>query len=73
MSQYQFSTLEKTKRGRHPTLSSLLKRSFLKIAHGSDDRRLQINLCLYQVAPICLLQRLISVDLDFHNVSSHSY
>ena len=28
MSQYQFSTLEKTKHGRHPTLSSLLKRSF---------------------------------------------
>ena len=27
-SQYQFSTLEKTKLGRHPTLSSLLKRSF---------------------------------------------
>ena len=30
-------------------------RSFPWIAHGSDDRRLQINLCLYQVAPICPL------------------
>ena len=27
-SQYQFSTLEKTKHGRHPTLSSLLRRNF---------------------------------------------
>ena len=31
VSQYQFSILERTKRGRHPTLSSLLKRSFPKL------------------------------------------
>ena len=61
---------QKTKHGRHPILNNLLKRSFPWIAHGGDDRRLQINLCLYQVAPICLHQQLISVDLDFRNVSS---
>ena len=51
-SQSQFSTLEKTKHGRHPTLNYLLKRSFPWIAHGNDDRKLRINLCLYHVAPI---------------------
>ena len=49
----QFSTLEKTKHGRHPTLNNLLKRSFPWIAHGNDDRRYQIDLCLYWVDPIC--------------------
>ena len=45
-------------------------RSSPRIAHGSDDQRLQINQCLYQFAPICLLQQLISMDLDFRSVSS---
>ena len=50
----QFSTLEKTKHGHHPILNILLKRSFPWIAH---DQRLQINLCFYQVAPICPLEQ----------------
>ena len=53
-----------------PTLSNLLKRSFPWIAHGNDDRRLQINLCLYQVAPISPLSQLNSRDVDFRNFSS---
>ena len=65
----QFSTLEKTKHGRHPILNNLLKRSFPWIAHGSDDRRLQKNLCLYQVAPISPLEQLNSMDLDSRNIS----
>ena len=40
------------KNGHYPTLSGLLKRSFPWTAHGNDDRRLRINLCLYQVVPI---------------------
>ena len=63
----QFSTLEKTKHGRHPILNNLLKRSFPWIAHGSGDQRIQINLYLHQVALIYLLQQLVSMDLDFHN------
>ena len=70
LSWFQFSTLEKTKHGRHPILNNLLKRSFPWIAHGSVDWRLQINLCLYRVALIYLLLQLISMDVDFRNVSS---
>ena len=65
-----FHSWEDQTHGRHPILSNLLKRSFPWIAHGSVDRRLQINLCLYLVAPIYLLLQLISMDLDFRNVSS---
>ena len=67
-----FSTLEKINHGRHPILNNLLKRSFPWIAHGSNDQRLQINLCLYQVASICPLLQLNSMNLDFRNTSSPS-
>ena len=70
MSWSQLSTLEKTKHGHHPILNNLLKRSSPCIAHGSNDQRLQLNLCLYQVALIYLLQQLISMDLHVRNVSS---
>ena len=55
MSQDQFSTLEKIKHGRHPTLSSLLKRSFPKIFHGNRNQKHSIGLCRYQVVPIAPL------------------
>ena len=54
----QLSTLEKTKHGRNPILNNLLKRSS------------RVNLFPYQVARVCLLQQLISMDLDFRNISS---
>ena len=70
-SQYQISTLEKIKHGHHPTLSSLLKRSFPSIAHDNSNRKLSFGLCRYQVALIAPpSQQLYSRDLDFHNFSS---
>ena len=54
----QLSTLEKTKHGRNPILNNLLKRSS------------RVNLFPYQVALVYLLQQLISMDLDFRNISS---
>ena len=51
-SQYQFSTLEKTKRGHHPTLSSLLRRKFPQIAPDNICRMLSFGRCRYRVAPI---------------------
>ena len=70
MSQDQFSTLEKPRHGRHPVLHNLLKRSFPWVAHGSNDQKPRINLFLYKVVLIYLLLQLISMDLDFRNVSS---
>ena len=46
------------------------REAFHELPHGSDDQSLQINLYLYQVTLICLLLQLISMDLDFLNVSS---
>ena len=70
-SQYQFSTLEKTKHGHHPTLSSLLRRSFPWVAHDSSNRKLSFGRCRYRVFPIPpLSQQLYSRDFDFHNFSS---
>ena len=54
-SQPQLSTLEKTKHGRNPIMNNLLKRS---------------SLFPYQVALTYLLLQLISMDLDFRNISS---
>ena len=70
-SQYQFSTLEKTKHGYHSTLSSLLRKSFPYIAHGNSGRKLSIGLSRYQVSPVLpLSQQLYSRDFDFHNFCS---
>ena len=69
MSQYQFSTLEKTK-----TLSNLLKRSFPQIVHGNSNQKLSIGLCRFQVAQIApLSQQLDSRDLDFRNFFSPGF
>ena len=57
MSQYQFSTLEKTKRGHHPTLKNLLKKNFPLIVHDNSNQKLSISLCRHQVVPILPLSQ----------------
>ena len=70
-SQHQFSTLEKTKHGYHPTFSSLLKRNIPQIACDNSGRKLSFGRCRCRVSVIApLSQQLHSRDFDFHNFSS---
>ena len=51
------STLEKTKRGHHPTLKNLLKKNFPLIVHDNSNQKLSIGPCRYQVVPILPLSQ----------------
>ena len=70
-SQYQFSTLEKTKHGFHHTFSSLLRKSFQWIVHDNSSQMRSFGRCRHRVSPVFpLSQQLYSRDFDFHNFSS---
>ena len=70
-SQCRFSTLEKTKHGYHPTLSSLLRKNFPKIVHDNSSRMRSFDHCRQRVSPVLPpSQHSYSRDLDFHNFSS---
>ena len=68
------STLEKTKLCYHPTLSSVLRKSFQWIVHDHSPARF-LGRCPQGVAPLyplslSLAQLSHSRDLDFHSFSS---
>ena len=70
-SQYQFSTLERTKHGFHPTFSSLLRKNFQSIVHDNSSQMRSSGRCRHRVSPVFpLSQHSYSRDLDFHNFSS---
>ena len=72
-SKCQFSTLEKTKLGYHPTLSSVLRKSFQQIVHDKNQMR-SFGRCRQQVAPFAPLSQLShSKDFDFQSFSSSAY
>ena len=69
-SKCQFSTLEKTKLGYHPTLSIVLRKSFHKIVHDNSPARF-LGRCPQRVAPFAPLSLLSHFrDFDFHSFSS---
>ena len=71
-SQYQLSTLEKTKaRSSSPLWVACWREAFNKWFHDNRSQMRSFGRCRYRVSPVSpLSQQLYSRDFDFHNFSS---